>query len=161
MEKIYVSWNKNQVASLLILDILNVYNHVCKIYLLHNLRKRRINLKIVGLIKSFLSHKTIIMKTYKCILDYLSIECGIPQESPLSPILFLFYNADFLDVCSSIIPRLSANAFIDNINLLTISPSTKKNRFNLAKIYKGYLEWAETYNAIFAVLKYQLVHLMH
>ena len=78
VEKIYTGWNKNQVASLLMLDISGAYNHVCKIRLLHNLRKRRINLKVVGLIKSFLSDRTTTMKTNECILDHLSIQYGIP-----------------------------------------------------------------------------------
>lgn len=31
----------------------------------------------------------------------------------------------------------------------------------MAKAYKQYLEWAETHSAIFALLKYQLLHLIH
>lgn len=159
VEKIYAGWNKNQVASLLMLNISGAYDHVCKIRLLHNLRKRRINLKVVGLIESFLSDSTTTMKTNECILDHLSIQCGIPQGSPLSPILFLFYKADLLDICSSITPGLSANAFIDDTSLLAIGSSTEENCLNLAKAHKGCLEWAETHGAIFASSKYQLLHL--
>lgn len=159
VEKIYAGWNKNQVASFLMLDISGAYDHVCKIRLLHNLRKRRINLKMVGLIESFLSNRTTTMKTNECILDHLSIQCGIPQGSPLSPILFLFYNADLLDICSSITPGLSANAFIDDTSLLAIGPSTEENCLNLAKAHKGCLEWAETHVAVFVPSKYQLLYL--
>lgn len=61
--KIYAVWNKNQVASLLMLDISGAFDHVCKILLLHNLRKRRINLKVVGIIESFLSNRITTIKT--------------------------------------------------------------------------------------------------
>lgn len=156
---IYAGWNKNQVVSLLMLDISGVYDHVCKIHLLHNLRKQQINLKVVELIESFLSDRTTTMKTNGCILDHLLIQCGIPQGSPWLPILFLFSNADLLDICSSITPGLSANGFIDDTSLLAIGPSTEKNCLNLAKAHKGCLEWAETHGAIFALSKYQLLHL--
>lgn len=159
VEKIHAGCNKNQVALLLMFDISGAYDHICKIRLLHNLRKQQINLKVVGLIESFLSDRTTTMKTNKYILDHLSIQCGISQGSPLLPILFLFYNTDLLDICSNITPGLSANAFIDDTNLLAIGPSTKKNCLSLAKAYKGCLEWAEIYGAVFAPSKYQLLHL--
>lgn len=73
VEKIYTGWNKNQVASLLILDISGAYDHVCKIRLFHNLRKRQINLKVIGLIEFFLSDRTTTMKTNEYILDHRSI----------------------------------------------------------------------------------------
>lgn len=99
------------------------------------------------------------MKTNEYILEDLSIQCGIPQGSLLSPILFLSYNADLLDICSSITPKLSASAFIDDTSLLAIGLSTKENCLNLAKAHKKCLEWAETHGAVFAPSKYQSLHL--
>ena len=51
----------------------------------------------------------------------------VPQGSPLSPILFLFYNALSLEALSLPELRLSALGFVDNINLLTYSESTAVN----------------------------------
>lgn len=50
MEIIYTGWNKDQVASLLMLDISRTYNYMCKTRFLHNLHKRKIIRKMVGLI---------------------------------------------------------------------------------------------------------------
>ena len=76
------------------------------------------------------------MKINECILEHLLIQCGIPQESPLLQIFFLFNNASFLEICSSITLDLSANVFIDNRTLLIIHLSAKENCFNLAKAHK-------------------------
>lgn len=80
------------------------------------------------------------MKINECILEHLSIQCDIAQGSPLLLILFLFYIADFLEICSSITLNLSAGIFIDNTSLLAISLFTKKNYFNLAKAHKKYIK---------------------
>lgn len=141
------------------LDISGAYDYVCKTRLLHNLRKRKINTEIIGLIASVLSDRITTMKTNEYLLEDLSIQCGIPQGSLLSPMIFLFYNADLLDICSSITPKLSASAFIDNTSLLAIGLSTKENCLNLAKAHKKCLEWAETHGAVFAPSKYQPLHL--
>lgn len=77
------------------------------------------------------------MKTNKYILEDLSIQCGIPQGSLLSPILFLSYNADLLDICSSITQKLSASAFIDDTSLLAIGLSTKKNALIWLKLTRN------------------------
>lgn len=94
------------------------------------------------------------MKSNEYTLKDLLIQCGIPQGSPLSPILFLFYNTDLLDICSSISPTLSANALIDDTSLLAMGSSTEENCLNLAKAHKKCLDWAETHGAIFAPSKY-------
>lgn len=141
------------------LDISGTYEYVCKTRLLHNLRKRKINRAMVGLIGLFLFDRTTTMKTNEYTLKDLSFQCSISQGSPLLLILFLFYNANLFDICSSFTPTFSANAFINDTSLLAMGSSTEENFFNLAKAHKKCLDWAETHGAIFAPSKYQLLHI--
>lgn len=78
---------------------------------------------------------------------------------PLSPVLFLFYNADLLDDCNNAAPGLSVNAFIDDTTLCAINPSTEENCRLLKLAHDRCLSWAHTHRAIFAPSKYQLIHL--
>jgi len=52
---------------------------------------------------------------------------GIPQESLISLVLYLIYNADLLKICENIQLRISSMSFIDNINILTHSLSIEQN----------------------------------
>ncbi len=109
VENIYSGWNKDGVASLLMLDISGAYNHVYLHQLPHNLRKRHLNPQLVNLISSFLLDRVTSKRSNEFKSAEPSISCGIPQWSPLSPILFLFYNADLLEKCSSVALSLSVN----------------------------------------------------
>jgi Reverse transcriptase (RNA-dependent DNA polymerase) len=65
----------------------------------------------------------------------ITVSVGIPQGSPISPILYLFYNADLLESCESLRLRTSTTGFIDDVNILTYSESTEQNCKKLAEIH--------------------------
>ena len=54
VEKMITAWNNKKVVSALFLDVTGAFDNVSHVRLLHNLRKRRIDLRIVKWIRSFL-----------------------------------------------------------------------------------------------------------
>lgn len=80
-------------TSVLMLDVTGAFDNVSRPRLLHNLRKRRIDPKIFNWISSLISNRSTVIKTNECVSDNIEISTGIPQGSPLSSILYLFYNA--------------------------------------------------------------------
>jgi len=118
-EKIYEAWNKpsGQAASLLLLDVSGAFDNVSHERFLHNLRKRRVDEKTVKWIASFLTNRrtNIIVDRYKS-KEYKTAT-GIPQGSPLSPILYLFYNADLIETCNRQ-PNTTATGYIDDVAIL-------------------------------------------
>lgn len=80
VEGIYEAWNrgKSQVASLLLLDVSGAFDNVSDKRLLHNVRKRRVDDRIVRWIASFLSDRRtrIIIDDY--VSDEYNIETGVP-----------------------------------------------------------------------------------
>lgn len=73
LEKIYAAWNENKIASLLMMDVSAAYPNTSHQRLLHNLRKRKIDIKVVDWVASFLRDRHTIVKTNEHTTPKLSI----------------------------------------------------------------------------------------
>jgi hypothetical protein len=83
---------------------------------------------------------------------------SIPQGSPLSPFLFLFYNANLVDACNQHTSPFSGVGFVDNVNALAFGKMIEENCRMLQIVQERCLEWASRHGASFAPEKYILVH---
>ena len=73
----------------------------------------------------FLKNREIEIHLKEFTLKNSQIDISISQGSHISPILYLFYNADLLDIYENIILRINKLKFIDNINILIYNKSIK------------------------------------
>jgi hypothetical protein len=126
--------------------------------------QRNLNIKLftalwfVRTVRSFLSKRstTIVVDGVETAPQLLA--AGVPQGSPLSPMLFLCYNAPLLEALNLLELRLSTLGFADDINLLTYSESTVVNCITLESAHDRCLAWASTHGMKFALRKYTLTH---
>jgi len=157
--KIYEAWSHNtgRVASLLLLDVSGAFDNVSHTRLLHDLRKRRVDEKTVKWIASFLSnrHTSIAIDGFRS--TAYQINTGIPQGSPLSPILYLFYNADLIDECNQA-PDAMSTGYIDDVGILAWGQTTEQTCETLGKTLEKAQRWASTHASVFAPNKFQLTH---
>ena len=156
LEAIHAAWLNNEVATVLMLDISGAYDNVSHERLLHNLRKRRIGGNIAKWIESFLQER----KTTIAMPDYTSqpftTNVGVPQGSPISPILYLFYNADLMEEEG---PKKMNLGYVDDISKLIIGTSAEQNCRNLeASFMTREQKWADTHASKFAPAIFQLLH---
>jgi hypothetical protein len=137
-------WRKGNVVGALLIDVKNAFPSVLRPRLLHNLKKRRIPGPIVNFINSFLSERT---SSIKC-SDFTSVQfpcnAGIPQGSPLSGILYLFYNADLLNITHVNI-SINSLGWVDDIIHYASGPTTQVIRRELEQsAVPQSLEWGTT-----------------
>ena len=101
-DAVHTVWGmgKRNVASLLSLDVAGAFDNVSHERLIHNLKVKGVPTRIVQWTASFLADRATSI-TLGCRTSEMEpAETGIPQGSPISPILFLFFNAPLIEECS-------------------------------------------------------------
>ncbi len=147
------------VASILALDITGAFDRVLRERLVHVLLAKGVPARLTAWIRTFMSERSTTIVLAEAESKEFQVPQGVPQGSPLSPILYLFYTAELLEACNSSHDRLSASAFIDDTTLLAYGPSTERNCRTLERAHESCLKWAHRYGASFAPDKYDLIHL--
>ena len=95
VEKIFEAWRANRVLSLVTFDVQGAFNGVHLTVLEERLRERGVPEVMVRWIRSFCEQRSgnVVLGNYTSALTMIA-HAGIPQGSPLSPILYAFYNAN-------------------------------------------------------------------
>ena len=119
------------------LDVKGAFDHVAKNQLLAILQKLRLPISLITWISSFLEDRLLRLSFDNQSEQFNSINTGIPQGSPISSILFLIYIRDLFPSLATTVKALS---YIDNIALVVLTTSFKKNikilEREVAKLYK-------------------------
>ncbi|GIZ36582.1 hypothetical protein CKM354_000005200 [Cercospora kikuchii] len=113
VEKIYKAWKGKRVLSLVTFDVQGAFNRVHPTVLARRLRERGVPDQMVRWIRSFCEDRTgsVVIGNYTSECAPIS-HAGIPQGSPLSPLLYVFYNAGLVE--GKIDKRGGSLGFIDD-----------------------------------------------
>ena len=82
---------KGKTLSTLCIDVKGAFDNVFKERLLHTMRSMKLDQKTTRWVETFLSERMANLSFDKGSEKISPINTGIPQGSPVSPILFLFY----------------------------------------------------------------------
>lgn len=127
LEQIHTVWGLKKAASVLSLDIAGAFDTVNHTRLLDNLRIKGSPRWLTLIIGFFLYHRSTTLVVDGQKIGSWKLSAGVPQGSPLSPILFLFYNGSLLESLGSTNLPILPLGFADDINLLTFGDTTASN----------------------------------
>ena len=153
------AWYKHGVMTLIAFDLKGAFNGVNKISLDASLRAKGIPAIARKWIASFMSERyaSIGFDDFRTEVAPL-VNAGLAQGSPLSPILFTFFNSDLVD--QPVTFHGGASAFIDDYFRWRVGRSAKEN---LAKIQSEDIPhikvWAQQTGSCFAAEKTELIHI--
>jgi hypothetical protein len=146
--RIKEAWSRNNVVVLLSLDIEGAFPHAMTDRLLHNMRKRKVPEEYIQFFGHLLKDRRTKLRFDDYLSDWINIENGIGQGDPASMVLYLFYNADLLEIIET--DDQIAVAFVDDVSLAiearTISEGNRQARHLMQKPGGGY-EWSRDHNS--------------
>ena len=111
------------------------------------------------LIESFLKVRTTTLRLGTDTSAPVRTSTGVPQGSPPSPILYLCYNADLLEIGSRPDLNMCTSGYIDDVAILVSSRTTEENCGRLKEVHAECEDWAKKHASVFAPSKYTLLHL--
>ena len=155
-ESIHQAWKEKKVYTAIFMDVAGAFNNVHHERLIHNLRKRRIPHAISLWVASFLRGRSTQLQFNGTKSGHIPTPAGVPQGSPLSPLLYMYYNADFLDIAP--LHQATGLGFIDDIVYGVQGNTDKENVRKIKRILNEAEEWRKKHGVQFEISKYILVH---
>jgi len=158
VQDIYDAWDRKQKASALFFDISGFFNFVNHDGLIARLAHYGFDENTTKLIQSFLTKRTTSLSFDGFASDPLPIPNGVPQGSPLSPILAIIYSSDLQKLQSLIKRRIISFAYIDDGVLLTFSSTLDINISKLQTAFSTIATWLTENGLEIQPAKLELMH---
>jgi hypothetical protein len=114
------------------LDVMKAFPSVVVAVMMEEVRRRRLPEEVVEWVRSFMEGKTRCLYFEGIVSNPIEWRSGLPQGSPLSPILFLLYNSLLLEFCRFIV--FMARGWLDNVNLLAWSTMVEEALSSAQKV---------------------------
>jgi hypothetical protein len=97
VDRAHAAWTEGNIAGVLLMDIKAAFPSVARGRLVHAMKGKRIDGDFIRWTESLLSDRTVEMVIEGNVLQRHPVEAGIPQGSPVSPILCAIYTAGLIE----------------------------------------------------------------
>ena len=119
--------NNKHILSILFFDVKGAFDHVSKARLLDTMRRLYLDPAVIRWTDTFLSDRQIGL-AFDGEREHLKpVSTGIPQGSPISPILFLIYLRFLFTTIQNKHPDTTTPSYIDDVACLVVGRSEEEN----------------------------------
>ncbi len=146
------------VIFMLSLNVVEAFNQVSHVKLLHTLKMKKTLSYIIKWTRSFLKNRETSLIFNEQTSDMRKINANILQRFLILSILFLFFNASLIEKCKALKIKIEVLDFINDINILVYDRFTEEICRTLSKAHNVCAKWACTHDTTFASEKYELMH---
>lgn len=142
-----------QTATLVTMDVQGAFDAVLAKRLLLRMIQQGWSPEVIKFTRSFLSGRAARIRLEEHTTNSFSLECGLPQGSPTSPVLFLLYMAEVLQMD----PKRRFG-YADDLALTRIGPTLEWNAEMIGKDVAEVLQWGKNNKVGFEMKKTELIH---
>ena len=141
IHKVHKIWENKQTAGALLMDVKGAFDHVSRAKLVQRMADLSIDNDLISWTQSFLTDRSVELVIDGFTNPRQKVESGIPQGSPVSPILFLIYISGVFSVVEKQLPNVTCVSFVDDLGFITADQSLNKIAKTLEKAGRIVLEW--------------------
>ena len=161
---------KGLATSALAFDITGFFDFVNHAKLLCVLREKKVSTSLIKWVACFLSERQTAMCLDGMLSDMRPVSTGVPQGSPVSPILANFYTSSLCEEFAQAAPDFCTGMeddkpclpnvmlYVDDGKIYVSSKSLHTNITILERAYAFCEQWAERYGLLFDFDKRELMH---
>ncbi len=146
------------VIFMLSLNVVEAFDQVSHVRLLHTLKMKKMSSYIIEWTHSFLKNREMLLIFNEQMSDMHKINADILQKFLISSTLILFFNASLIKKCKALKIKIKVLDFINDINILVYDRFTEEICKTLSKAYDVCAKWACTHDVTFASEKYEFMH---
>ncbi|GMG17201.1 unnamed protein product [Aspergillus oryzae] len=160
LDRVLSAWGHGLKVSMLLLDVSGAFDNVSHARLINNIYISKLG-RFEPWIQSFLTGRSTRLSFTGYVSNIIDTATGIPQGSPLSPILYLLYNTPLIQALAVHRPeggQAEAFGWIDDACVIAVSQSYADNVATLQKALTKADHWAATHASRFAPDKFELIH---
>jgi len=132
IKNIYNAWKKKKIYTAIFMNVARAFNNMHHYRLIYNLRTRHMPKEITRWIHSFLQVRNIYFQFNGTRSERIVTPAGMLQKSSLSPLLYMYYNANLLNIVLQ--NQATSLEFIDNIIYNVEGFSDHENAHRLKQI---------------------------
>lgn len=154
------AFGKKEVLTALAFDIKGAFDCVTETRLTWRLKEQGIPLKLIRWVATFLQDRTAAIQLDGQTGAQKPVQIGVPQGSPVAPILFMLFTAPLFKLFFSDKkkPGLRIRGYVDDGLLTARAPNEKDS---IAKILPAFAEvekWAQENGMTFDARKFEAIH---
>ncbi|GAA6043834.1 hypothetical protein NBRC10512_000592, partial [Rhodotorula toruloides] len=151
VDEIRRQWRNGNVVLGIALDVAKAFPSVWTDVLVREMEEKGLPRSLRRWVDLFMSNWTCTLRLEGVSSEPVNWRSGLPQGSPLSPVLFLLYNSGALEACET--PTSTAFGWVDDLNILAWGRNIEEAVSAAQRIVPGLEEWSATHQSLFEPLK--------
>ncbi|GAB7336743.1 hypothetical protein MBLNU13_g10839t1 [Cladosporium sp. NU13] len=155
--KVERAWGAKRTALALLLDVKGAFDRVDRTHLLKRMVEVGIAGNIVRWTDSFLSNRRAMLVIDGRTGETRAIQAGLPQGSPVSPVLFILSVSALFQWLEDRHPDLQAISFVDDIGLVIECDELEDGATRLERIARDTMQWGSDNRVEFEVSKTEVL----
>ena len=138
------AWRRKQLMAALFMDVKGAFDHVNPRRLVIRMTELGLDGDLIRWVQSFLTDRHVQLNIDNTQCPVHSVNSGVPQGSPVSPILFLIYLSGVFDVIERSVPGVRPISFADDMGLLAPGRSVEDVCRKLQEAARIAIEWGQS-----------------